>query len=385
MTQTKLEYVGAPRIIPAPPPKKWWQRVPLSLIIMVGVPTLIAGIYYLGIASPQYVSEARFTVGSAHQSQPSSIGIALQGVGLSSAATDSFAVHEFINSRDGFSYLEKRVDLKSAFAPPGADLFSRSPRFWEGHSQEDRFAGFQRFVTVGYDSSTGISTLRVKAFSPRAAAAIANTLLDGGEDLVNGLNTRSSENAIREAEASLERAQAKVDASQAAITDFRARQRFLDPEMSARESGGLIANLRATVANLTAERSQLMSEAPNSPQLPILNGRIASFERQIAEERAKMVGEPGSLAPQIGNYEDLVMRRELAGKEFAVATAALTSAQQDSQRQKLYLERVVRPNTPDKAIEPKRLIMLLTIFLSVLMAYGLGWLVYAGVREHRQT
>ncbi|MBA4807185.1 chain-length determining protein [Brevundimonas sp.] len=385
MTQTKLEYVGAGRSLPTAPERKWWQKIPLSLLIVVGAPTLIAAIYYFGIASPQYVSEARFTVRSANQSQPSSIGIALQGVGLSPAATDSFAVHEFINSRDGLNYLEQRIDVKSVFAPPNADMFSRSPRLWEGHTEEDKFSGLKRFVTVGYDSSTGISTLRVKAFSPNDASAVANALLDGGENVVNSLNERSSNNAIIEARAALERARAKVDVTQTNIAEFRAQRRFLDPENSARESGSLIANLRSTLANLNAERSQLMSEAPNSPQLPILNGRIASYERQIADERAKIVGEPGSLAPQIGVYEDLMMRRELAGKEFAAATTALTSAEQDSRRQKLYLERIVRPNTPDKAIEPQRLIMLLTIFLSTLLAYGLGWLVYAGVREHRQT
>jgi capsular polysaccharide transport system permease protein len=385
MTQTKLEYVGAGRVLPTAPAKKWWQKLPLSLLVVVGVPTLIAAIYYLGIASPQYVSEARFTVGSANQSQPSSIGIALQGVGLSSTATDSFAVHEFINSRDGLNYLEQRVDVQSVFSPRNADAFSRSPRFWEGHSEEDRFAGFKRFVTVGYDSSTGISTLRVKAFSPRDAAAVANALLDGGENVVNSLNERSSSNAVLEARAALERARAKVDDAQAKITEFRAQKRFIDPELSVRESGVLIANLRSTLANLNAERSQLMGEAPNSPQLPVLNGRIASYERQIANERAAIVGEPGSLAPQIGAYEDLMMRRELADKEFAATTAALTSAEQESRRQKLYLERIVRPNTPDKATEPERLVQLLTVFLSALLAYGLGWLVYAGVREHRQT
>ncbi|CAL1693013.1 hypothetical protein MMB232_03196 [Brevundimonas subvibrioides] len=304
---------------------------------------------------------------------------------MSSTQTDAFAVHEFITSRDGLAFLERRLDLDAILAPPGADPLSRSPRFWEGSSEEDKFKALQRFVMVGYNSTTGISTLEVKAFSARDAQAVADALLDGGETVVNALNERSSSNAVAEAQSALELARQKVDDAQAEIATFRASQQFIDPEASARESGGLIANLRSTVANLSAERSQLMAEAPSSPQLPILNGRIAAYERQIAEERAKIVGSPNSLAPQIGTYEDLVMRRELAGREFAGATAALTSAEQDSRRQKLYLERIVSPNTPDKAIEPKRLIRLFTIFVTFLLAYGVGWLVYAGVREHRQT
>ena len=42
MTQTKLEYVGAARSLPAPPAKKWWQKTPLSLIVVVGVSAAVS-------------------------------------------------------------------------------------------------------------------------------------------------------------------------------------------------------------------------------------------------------------------------------------------------------------------------------------------------------
>jgi len=71
---------------------------------------------------------------------------------------------------------------------PGADLFSRYPRIGEVPSEEGLLKALNRFVVVGYDSSTGISTLEVKAFRPKDAQNIATILLDGGEGLVNRLN-----------------------------------------------------------------------------------------------------------------------------------------------------------------------------------------------------
>ena len=71
------------------------------------------------IATPRYVSEARFIVRASNQSQPSAIGVALQGVGLSTAPSDAFAVHEYITSRDAVTDLGRRYDVGAILNPPG--------------------------------------------------------------------------------------------------------------------------------------------------------------------------------------------------------------------------------------------------------------------------
>ena len=55
-----------------------------------------------------------------------------------------------------------------------------------------------------------------------------------------------------------------------------------------------------------------------------------------------------------------------------------------SEQEMHYLERIVSPSEPDKPTEPKRWLALLTVFASSLLVYAVGWLVWAGVREHRQ-
>lgn len=386
MADTNLTYIGAadePRVVrPAKP--SWRKRLPLGFLIVVGLPTLVGGIYYGLIASPRYISESHFVVRSASSSQPTGLGIALQGVGLSSGMNDAFAVHEYMTSRDSLKTLQSRFNLKAMLARPGADWFSRSPRPWEGQSEEALYKGFQRFLTVGYDATSGISTLRVEAFSARDAQTINAAMLDSGEALVNRLNERSAANAVRDARVSYEQARAEVAASQQALTTLRNSAQFIDPRAAVTESTEVISGLLVTIAQLRADRAQLAAEAPSSPQLPILDSRIAAYERQVAEARAKVTGTASSLAPKVGVYEDLVMRREIADKVMAQATAALLTAEQDARRQKLYLERIVAPSEPDKPTEPKRWLALLTVFASSLLVYAVGWLVWAGVREHRQ-
>ncbi len=386
MVEQKISYVGPLDAIEGPhkKPKAIWKRIPTGFLLVVALPTLIAAIYYLGIASPRYVSEARFVVRSANVGQPSAVGLALQGVGFSTGMNDAFAVHEYMSSRDGLKELQQQFDVNKILARPGSDFITRYPRPWESRTEESLYKAFQRFMTVGYDAGTGISTLRVEAFDPRDAQNLNKALLASGETLINRLNERASNNAVRDAQAALERAHAEVAASQQALTALRNNAQFIDPRLAAAESSGVINGLLVTIAQLRAERAQIAAEAPSSPQLPILDNRIAAYERQVAEARAKMAGDATSLANKIGPFEELTLRREIADKQLAQATAALLSAEQEARRQKLYLERIVEPSLPDKASEPRRWRSILTVLASALLFYGVGWLIWAGIREHRQ-
>lgn len=360
--------------------KKW----PWGFISTVIVPTTVTAIYVFLIVSPRYVSEAQFIVRQPDNRQPTALGMVLQGAGLSSAQSDAFAVHEYMTSRDALRDINRNNVVKQALTYPQADFLSR--RNQEQMSSFDNFyKRFQNFITVGYDSTTGISVLRVQAFTPKDAHAINEALLSGGEHLVNRLNTRSNQDAVAQAERSVAEAQMRLNSAQQALTNFRNQEKFIDPETYSRENAALIANLSATIANLQAERDQVAQGAPNSPELPILSARITAFEKQLTEERSKQTGGPNSLAPKIGTYESLTLERQLAAQSLSAASISLESSRQDMRRQHLYLERVVSPNLPDKASQPRRFKMFLTVLLSTLAIYALGWLMAAGVREHRQA
>ncbi|WP_292229874.1 chain-length determining protein [Brevundimonas sp.] len=365
-------------------PQPWWRKpLFLSVAIIVGLPTLLAAIYFLLIASPRYVSEANFIVRRADQSGPGALGLALSGVGLSATATDTFMVHEFVKSRSAVDFLQSRHDLGRVFSPPQADPFSRAHKPWSSNTKEDLYKGVEGFLHVGYDSTTGISTIRVQAFNPKDAKNIAETLLAGGENVVNTINERSSQAAVSEAERTTRDAAARLQEAQTALTTFRNREQIVDPAGLAAQSATLLGRLMAELATLEAERRQITSETPSSPLLPTLDRRIDAFRKQIEQERAKIAGDSGSLAPKIGAYEALVFEREMATRTLAAANQALEGAQVDARRQHLFLDRIVEPNLPDKPIEPRRWLAILAIFASFSLLYGCGYLMWAGIREHR--
>ncbi|MGA0602281.1 chain-length determining protein [Caulobacter sp. KR2-114] len=365
-----------------------WRRSPPRLfLVVVALPTLLAAVYYLLLAAPLYVSESRFVVRArAQPAGPAALGMVLQSVGVqvSAGQTDAFEVHEYMTSRDAVADLERRRQLRSLLARPEADFLARFPRPFESNSFEQLFKNYKRFVTVGYDPNSGVSTLRVQAFRAQDAAQIANTLLDGGEAVVNRLNARAAQDAISEAHREVVEAEGRSLAAQQALTGFRNRERLIDPARTSMAGLDLIGQLETQLATLRAQRASQAALAPQSAQLAVMDKQIAGFEAQIVAERARIAGQTDSLAPKIGEYERLMLERDFADKALASADLALEAAQIDARRKQLYLERIVYPNVADKAEQPYRLRSIALVFVTALVAYAIIALTLAGLREHRQ-
>ena len=71
-----------------------------------------------------------------------------------------------------------------------------------------------------------------------------------------------------------------------------------------------------------------------------------------------------------------------ADKQFASALASLESARSEAERKQLYLERLVTPNLPDKALEPRRIRSVFMVLAVGLLAWGVVSLLVASIKEH---
>jgi capsular polysaccharide transport system permease protein len=76
--------------------------------------------------------------------------------------------------------------------------------------------------------------------------------------------------------------------------------------------------------------------------------------------------------------------RDFCEKQLSEALSFLEKSRDDAQRQQLYLQRVVEPNLPDVAMEPKRAFGILAVVVLGFVVWGILSLFVAGVREHQQ-
>ncbi len=358
-----------------------WRLARVALVLS---PSLFAAVYYGAVAADQYVSEARFVIRTA--SKPGGaiggLGALLQMVGISRSQDDAWAVHDFLTSRDALRALSARVDLRTIYGRTDADVLARFPSFLYGESEEQLYRYFQRMLTVVVSNSTGLTTLRVHAFQATDARAVAATLLDLGEDLVNKLNERIQVDAVRIAATEVTRTEDRRIANQQAITAFRNRELLLDPVKNSAIVLEVIGKLSAELANARANIAETRVSSPTSPNLPSLQRRVEALEQQIITERSRVGSASDGLADKIAEYEKLNLEREFSIRALSQAVTSLEQARIEARRQQLFLERVVEPGIADYPMMPRRWQMVFTVLGFNLLGVALCWLALTGMREH---
>ena len=350
---------------------------------IVGIPTLLAGVYFYAIASDLYLSEVKFLVRGPAKSPTSSISALLSSSAISAVSEDTFAVHEYLLSRDAVRRLEREHDLRSLLSRPEGDFITRFPgvTFWRDDF-EALYKTYSRFVTVEIDSTSGISTMHVKGYRPEDALRLAQALVAFSEQLVNALNERARQDALAVFKREVNTMEQRIANIQAQLTAYRVREKMLDPKSASAGPIELLAQMNAQLANAKAQLAEVIKNSPNSPQIPLVRTRIGSLEKLILEERAKITGDSNSVATALGEYERLDVQRMLAEKQLASAYTSLEAARLEAQRQQLYLETIAQPNLADYPLYPRRALSFGVIAASCVLAYGIAWLLVAGVREH---
>jgi capsular polysaccharide transport system permease protein len=358
--------------------KSWAQQRMLWLVVVI--PTLLSVVYYGLIASDVYISESRYVVRSPDRPTANPLGMILSGGGFSNAQNDTYTVQDFVLSRDAMAALQDKLNLREAFAR--GDWFSSFPGLSFDSSNEHMHQYYQSRVQVRQDPITGIATLQVRAFTAQEAQLINQHLLQMGEELVNGLNERSRQDMIRFATNEVAQAESKAKEAALTLSTYRNRSGVLDVERQAAIPLQQIAKLQDELIATRSQLAQLQMLASSNPQIPVLRQRIDMLEAQIQREQSRVTGGGGSLASKAAEFQRLTLEQEFADRQLASALGSLEQARSEAQRQQLYLERIVQPNLPDAAMEPRRLRGVFTVLILGLIAWAVLVMVRAGVREH---
>ncbi|MFC3125385.1 capsule biosynthesis protein [Pseudoroseomonas globiformis] len=378
---------GSARPVPARPATRssplaralWKRRFYLLLVVL---PTLLAGLYFYGFAAGQYVSEARFIVRSKQDnSGANALGAMIGAAGFKQSNEESLAVRDYLQSHDALQALVRDTGLIELYRRPEADLLAR---LWLADPPAELLKFYHGGMNaVVNDATSGITTIRSRAFRPEDAQRIAAEQMRLSEEFVNHLSASARAETLRVANEELGRAEQRVIDSQVAVTEWRQREQALDPTRSAAIG---IEGIGSLEGSLIAARAELQEKSafmrPDNPQIVLLRNRIASLQSEIGEQRRRLTLGGESLPTQVARYERLLLEREFADKQLASATVSLETARLDAQRQQLFLARVVEPNLADYPLYPRAALIILSLFAVLSILYGIGWMLVAGIREH---
>lgn len=356
-----------------------------ALLLFIGVfviPVAWSIVFYSMVATDRYVSEARFIVRGVNSQQIGGLSVLLRTFGIARSNDDSYAIHDYMASRDALNDLQKTIDIRAVFSIPEADYLTRFGTLLTGDSEEALYQYYLRRVKVLEDIESGITTLTVSAYSPEEARAIATRLLELSEERVNDMNTRARQDALRFAQQTLEEAGDELVRSQVELTRFRNAELLINPELAAAGNFEVITSLSQELVQHQVRLQQMVTASPSNPNISSMRERVRSLEQQITLERAKLAGADDAIATKLGQYEELFQRRAIADKAYEVAVNSLDQARQEAARKQIYLESVVRPNHPDESTEPQRGRSILTVSLLCLTVFVMLYMLVVGSREH---
>jgi len=357
-------------------------RADKLFLLAVVLPTLLAILYFGFFASDVYVSESQFVIRSPDKQSTTGLGVLLKSSGFSSADDEVYAAQDYVQSRDALRALNANDAVARAYGNEHVSIFDRFNPLGFSGSFEALYKFYQGKVGVGYDTSSAVATLTVRAFSPDDAYRFNSQLLALAEGLVNRLNTRGRRDMIEYASREVQDAQMAARNAAVALAAFRNNHGVVDPEEQAKAQLAMISKLQDELIGSRVQLEQLQSMAPENPQVPILRTRIAGLQNQIDQQMGRVAGDRRSLSASAVQYEKLELERELADKRVAAAMTSLQSAEDEAQRKQAYVERIAEPSRPDEAAEPRRLRGIFATFMLGLIAWGILRLLLAGLREH---
>jgi capsular polysaccharide transport system permease protein len=355
----------------------------LSFIVVVVFPAVIAGVYYFLIAADQYVAEFRFALRTAEpvRAEPNT---AFGNVMPSPVGVDSYAVVQYIGSRDIIDDLSKTLDLRAMFSRSEADWLARLQppvtieelvRYWK--NQVDGF----------FDLTNGTIVVKARAFAPDDALKLAQGILASSEGLVNELSAHARRDTLQNAKNEVRRAERRLKSALAHLREFRDREGIIDPRKTADATQELAGRVRDQLVRAETELATVKHYMRgDAPSVRMLEARIQSLQTQLRSVQSEVTDTEKSrsevLSRVMGTYEQLENERVFAEKTYQHALEALDRSRINADRQQIYIAGFVQPSLPEEALYPRRLRAVAIVVFLCCAIWLIGALTVQTVREH---
>jgi len=353
---------------------------------VVVIPMVLAIIYYAIFAMDRYVSTAQIVVRQPGQdSQMLDIpSLALLMGSLNpTSREETLYLREYIISMDMLNVLEKELNWHEHYASQWRD-----PLYWleSGVNREDMLEYYNRVVQVYFDETTGLLNVEVQAFDPEFAQRVLQVILTKSEAFVNEISHRMARDQLKFAENELQLARKKYEDEKQVMLEFQNKSEHLDAQAAAQSRAEIIATLEAELTTQRANLKGLLAAlSPNTPQVRQQRARIGALEQQLAAEKQTLLsnGQGDKLNVVAARYRDLIIDVGIAEEAYKASIVAVENARIEISKKIRSLVTVVSPNLAQSAIYPERLYNLFTLFIGLLLLYGVARFVIATIEDHR--
>lgn len=348
--------------------------------IFVVIPTLITTIYNLFIATPIYVSESKLVIKSIGDSGLTGLGALLRAFSSGDSGSSSASiVIAFTQSRDMMNLLNRQFQLKEYFSKKGDPLTKFNPLGIDSSDESFQKYFVSKVVNSWVETSSNIITIQTKAFDGETAYQLNREILNQAENFVNLLNKRASISAMSHYEEQIKKTKSKIENTSKRMAQFFKETGTVAPEAQLQSQVLLITELQKRLTEKKLEQSKIHSLAPENPVLSILKEEIRKIETEINRNFENLTSKLGKHAIELELFRAELQTLQA---ELNAHIQAYIQSQNQAFMKHLFIEAIQNPTKPDKAVEPRELKNIFTVFVAGFLLWGIVALLIAGVREH---
>lgn len=357
-----------------------WRRFPLLVVALAAI--LVAGAYWLLIASDRYVSEARIVLQRSDLGSGQAMDFASLLGSAGGARSDQLLLRDHLLSLDMLRKLDDKLKVKQHFSAQG-DWISRLRS--EDVTAEKFHDYFKSRVSVELDEFAGVLVIKAQAYTPQMAQAMSQALLTEGENYMNAMGHALAQEQVRFLERQVQELGKRVQTTRAAVLAYQNSKGMLSPQASAETLAGIVAKLEAQLTELQTRRTGLLAYLQaNAPQLVELNQQITAVEQQLTQEQARLAAPQGSpLNAKVAEFQQLQHDAEFAQQVLNTALVALEKGRVDATRTLKKVAVLQAPNLPEDALQPRRVYNTMVFAMVALLLAGIMHLLMAIVRDHQ--
>ncbi len=353
-------------------------RLYFLFTLTVIAPTALSAFYLYVVAADQYHSKVAFSVRSIDSSPAASVfGMLAESSGA--AADDALILFDYIKSQQMVRHLDENRRFDEIYNDERADpLF----RLGEGQPIEWKTIYWNLLTLVSFNNTSRVVEVETYAFTPEGATELARGVAEASADLINRISQNARRDAVAAAEETVRGAEERLKRVRVALSTFRIAGKVVDPTEGAKIQTELIGKLEGALANELTQLNTLLSQGLSRSSAPVrvVQTRISSLRDQIEAEREKLGDDAGgSISTSVSAYEELTVEREFAENLYKASLTALSQAQAEARRSQRYLAIHIAPTTAESAIYPSRSVIVLTIFATLTLLWGIGRMIAASI------
>lgn len=354
------------------------------LAAFVGIPTILAGIYFYTIATPMYVTNASLTIQQAQSPSAASaggLGSLLSGSPLGTSA-EAVIVQDYLLSKDAMIRLDQDAGFKDHFSAPSIDPIQRLA---PNPTNEQAYKAYKNHVEIGYDPTEGIIKMEVIAADPQVSKSFSEALITYAEERMDQMTQRVRDDQMAGARESLDEAEVKMQAAQDRIVELQEQMGIISPDAETQALMGQINGFETQLQEKRLQRQQLLdNQRPNQARVDGVEGDIRRLTALIAELRSQLTeaqGPQGSLARITAELRMAEVELQTRQAMAQQALQSLETARVEVNRQVAYLTTGVSPVAPEDPSYPRKFENTLLAFLIFSGIYLMASLTAAVLRE----